>query len=124
VWRASSWSASKATAWSSNTWRTSSLSAGSARLGGIASTRFRGIPVWAGTCWRAASAPFARDCLDDWWTAAISAVLVVVYILFAIVILGAVVLDMVVILVIFVLDDWIRHVFVGYIDFDSRSRIS
>jgi hypothetical protein len=50
--------------------------------------------------------------------------LVVVYILFAIVILGAVVLDMVVILVIFVLDDWIRHVFVGYIDFDSRSRIS
>jgi hypothetical protein len=54
----------------------------------------------------------------------ISAVLIVFYILFAVIILGAVLLDMVVILIVFVLDNWIRHVFVGYIDFDSRSRIS
>jgi hypothetical protein len=52
--------------------------------------------------------------------------LVVIYVLvlFAVVIVGAVLLDVVVISIVLVLDNWIWHILVGYIDFDSRSRIS
>jgi hypothetical protein len=48
-------------------------------------------------------------------------VLVVIYVLFGVIIIGTVVLYVIIVLVVFVLDDGIRHFLVRDIDFDGRS---